>query len=273
MKAHHLQPIVRSLELRGKEGMEFLQRITTADLSKVGIGDSQLTCFLNEKGKLVDVASIQRMDLDIVKIHSMKGDQLGLVQWIEKFIIMEDLEIIPIPEPYYRISIFPDEKGGTTYRDASSANLNEMSVLFGSTKFSGEADVEDVDDEEYHRLRVEYLIAEWGYELSAERNPLEVNLQALISNTKGCYVGQEVIARLETYQRIQFVLQRFTVNETKDLLGEDIYNTTGSKVGWVTTSVASHMGTSVGLAIMKPQYANGSYLTLENNHGQYLIVK
>ena len=41
-----------------------------------------------------------------------------------------------------------------------------------------------------------------GRELTEEHNPLEAGLKDAVSFTKGCYVGQEVIARLNTYDKV-----------------------------------------------------------------------
>jgi folate-binding protein YgfZ len=41
-----------------------------------------------------------------------------------------------------------------------------------------------------------------GAELTEEHNPLEAGLWDAVSFTKGCYVGQEVVARLRTYDRV-----------------------------------------------------------------------
>ena len=38
--------------------------------------------------------------------------------------------------------------------------------------------------------------------MTDETNPLECGLKQYVSFTKGCYIGQEVIARLDTYDKI-----------------------------------------------------------------------
>jgi hypothetical protein len=43
----------------------------------------------------------------------------------------------------------------------------------------------------------------YGHELAESFNPLELGLRNAVSFTKGCYVGQEVIARLDSYQKVQ----------------------------------------------------------------------
>lgn len=45
-----------------------------------------------------------------------------------------------------------------------------------------------------------------GRELTEDRNPLEAGLDDAVSFTKGCYVGQEVVARLNTYGKVSRAL-------------------------------------------------------------------
>jgi len=45
-------------------------------------------------------------------------------------------------------------------------------------------------------------LPETGHELTEDANPLEAGLRAAVSFDKGCYVGQEVVARLNTYDKV-----------------------------------------------------------------------
>ena len=56
---------------------------------------------------------------------------------------------------------------------------------------------------EFEEYRICSGIPASGSELTVQYNPLEANLSSLISWTKGCYIGQEVIARLDTYKKVQ----------------------------------------------------------------------
>ena len=53
-------------------------------------------------------------------------------------------------------------------------------------------------------IRIENRIPLHNKELTENHNPLEANLQASISDNKGCYVGQEVIARINTLRKTKF---------------------------------------------------------------------
>jgi hypothetical protein len=64
----------------------------------------------------------------------------------------------------------------------------------------------EMSESDYDLLRIERGLPEWSREVTPDVNPLEVRLEALVNWTKGCYVGQEVIARLDTYKKLQRVL-------------------------------------------------------------------
>ena len=57
--------------------------------------------------------------------------------------------------------------------------------------------------EAYQAVRISHGVPEYGRELGEAYNPLEAGLIGVLDFEKGCYIGQEVIARLDTYQKVQ----------------------------------------------------------------------
>ena len=57
--------------------------------------------------------------------------------------------------------------------------------------------------DEWETLRVQSGGPAFGSEMGEPYNPLEAGLIGAIDFTKGCYIGQEVIARLDSYHRVQ----------------------------------------------------------------------
>jgi len=64
------------------------------------------------------------------------------------------------------------------------------------------------DRDDLARLRIATGAPAWGAEIDGRANPLELGLRDVIDFEKGCYIGQEVIARLETYDKLQRRLAR-----------------------------------------------------------------
>ncbi|MEX0789096.1 MAG: glycine cleavage T C-terminal barrel domain-containing protein [Anaerolineales bacterium] len=50
----------------------------------------------------------------------------------------------------------------------------------------------------YQALRVEAGVPEYGAEVQPDSNPLDIGLDESVSFAKGCYIGQEIIARMES---------------------------------------------------------------------------
>jgi tRNA-modifying protein YgfZ len=73
------------------------------------------------------------------------------------------------------------------------------------------AGITPVGLEAYQAVRVRYAVPLYGHEMGDAYNPLEAGLIGSVDFHKGCYIGQEVIARLDTYQKVQkrLVMLRF----------------------------------------------------------------
>jgi folate-binding protein YgfZ len=87
--------------------------------------------------------------------------------------------------------------------------------------------------------RIEAGIPWWGEELDQSIVPLEARLDHAISRTKGCYVGQEIIARIDARGHVNNLLAGFFVEgERLPDKGSEI-RSGGKKVGRVTSAVQS----------------------------------
>lgn len=83
-------------------------------------------------------------------------------------------------------------------------------------------------------LRVESKQPRFGYELTKDYIPLEADLWDDVSFTKGCYIGQEIIARMESRGRLAKKLTQFVAESALEV-GADILGN-GRKVGSITSA-------------------------------------
>jgi aminomethyltransferase len=109
-------------------------------------------------------------------------------------------------------------------------------------------------ESDYERLRIEAGMAGPGHELTEDYIPLEAGLWDAVSFTKGCYIGQEIIARMESRNRLAKTLVRL------DLAGVvppgARISADHSRVGTLTSVVALPDGTAIGLGFVKPDRAD-----------------
>jgi folate-binding protein YgfZ len=129
-----------------------------------------------------------------------------------------------------------------------------------------EAGAAPVTQDTMEILRVEAGRPSPAHELTEDYTPLEMNLGAAVSDTKGCYTGQEVIARQITYDKItkRLVGVRLDapVNAGAAVLAED------RRAGEVTSAVESPRLGPIALAVIKrPHFDPGTPVTLNTAEG------
>ena len=92
--------------------------------------------------------------------------------------------------------------------------------------------------------------------------PDEVHLQAAISTTKGCYVGQEIVARLRTYGRVSRRLVGFRFSQ-RPLEPGTVFpdpEKPGRELGHVTSAAVSPRFGPIGLGFAARDVAEGAAL-------------
>lgn len=129
---------------------------------------------------------------------------------------------------------------------------------------------EALSTETYQALRVEAGVPSAKHELTGDYTPLETGLAEAISAEKGCYTGQEVLARQITYDKITRQLVGLHLT-SQAVAGDRLWSQEeGKTVGEVTSATNSPRYGYITLAILKrPYHQTGTMLTvgeLEKGH-------
>lgn len=254
------------IRLIGNDSVDFLQRITTNDFGKFNHGDIQKTLVINEKGRVIDAVWVVNRETDLLILCSYKmGDEL--IAWLNKFIIMEDI-VLENVSAKYAVNLFFEvtENNKQTLQTEyfGTPAYFEIHEKFNSTI--------QHPDESFEQWRIEEGIPVTKKELVTDYNPLELNLWDWISFTKGCYIGQEVIARLDTYNKIQRTLCLISspsdISENEVILDEE-----KKEVGKITSVVRNDFK-NMGLAVIRSKYAilNSAFSTQRGNKIQIVKV-
>ncbi len=221
--------------LRGKDHRDLLQRISTNEINTLKAGEGTLTAFLNPRGRIVDLVHAVA-DEDHLLLITSAGNGKRIHEWIDSFIFREDVTVEESSEVTL-MGLFGPAAGPLLEKLTGLANLevlrtachqdvrlNQMRLriirtfpLAGSgflTLVASEdaptlwealvgAGAVPAGEQALERLRVDAGVPGLGHELSEDHNPWEAALDQAISLTKGCYTGQEVVARLNTYKKVQ----------------------------------------------------------------------
>jgi folate-binding protein YgfZ len=231
------------LEVTGADRLDLLHRLSTNSLSGLTSGSATATVFVTDKGRVIDRVIVAVRGESLLLITS-PGAESFLVRWIEKYTIREDITFRDVTADTVMASligsrmiagIFPKlhVSPGTTTSSApegqetdllivrcndSSADIaytvapNDGALRLVSALESGPG-ARWIGERAYQGFRIARGIPARPAELNDAYNPLECGLRDSISFTKGCYIGQEVIARLDTYGKTRRCLVRITSQE------------------------------------------------------------
>ena len=126
------------------------------------------------------------------------------------------------------------------------------------------AGVTPIGQEAFEAVQVRHAVPRYGRELGDAFNPLEAGLIGSVDFAKGCYIGQEVIARLDTYEKVQRYLVRLRFSAGAVVSEGAVLEQEGRNVGQVTSlSVIPTTGELLGLGYIRTAAAqSGAQLTL-----------
>jgi len=119
--------------------------------------------------------------------------------------------------------------------------LEQLESLWSDFLSKGdEWHIQPVGQEALETCRIEAGLPRYGIDLNEDTLPNEAGIQdQVISYTKGCFPGQEVIARIKTYGHVNKQLSGLILEgETLPKSGAEIFHNKKS-VGWVTSTTKS----------------------------------
>jgi len=122
--------------------------------------------------------------------------------------------------------------------------------------------------------RIAAGVPAWGVEMNDETLAQEACLDTLgaISFTKGCYTGQEVVARIHFRGHVNRLL-RWVDSATALPVGAVLLNAAGAEVGEVRSSVVRANGEAIGIAMVRREIASGTTLLLRPDASASVTVR
>jgi aminomethyltransferase len=120
-----------------------------------------------------------------------------------------------------------------------------------------------ISDELYEVLRIENGEPKYGVDMDETTIVPELGIDGLISYNKGCYIGQEIIARIHFRGHVAKKLTGLVFEENVALAGnEEIKSLEGKNAGKITSTVFSpKLAKQIALAFVRYDYlAEGTEL-------------
>jgi folate-binding protein YgfZ len=221
------------LRVAGRDRLAFLQRLSTNDFRRLAPGDGLPAVLAGPTGRVIALL-IACVDEKAVHLRASPGQARSLTRHLSSLIFWNDeVEVADLSAETMQIGLYGPaaaawieatmgvslaelppygwrggRAGETTVLlqrggDLEAADWTMIAdATHGAELRSLLAALPMLDAHGIEALRVERGIPTWGHELSAEVTPLEAGLRAAISENKGCYTGQEVIARQLSYDKV-----------------------------------------------------------------------
>ncbi len=269
------------IKTTGDDIIDLIHRLSTNNCMNVTQHIGKQTILTNEKGRIIDIITILKRKEDYLILTS-SNNELQVIQWLKKFIIMEQIRFEIVTDEYDMITVH-----GAQSLDCISQLLNthdldipihsmitsmelpsriairlmpihELQFLVIDVKDTGllnlfeSSGIAFFGESQFERERILSGMGIYGHELSESYNPLEAGLLHLIDFKKGCYIGQEVIARLDSYNKVQKRLMGFI--SQYPIVQDSIISIDAKEIGIVTSALQSTEYT-IGLAFIRSEQA------------------
>jgi tRNA-modifying protein YgfZ len=263
--------------VRGGEAAEFLQGQVSNDVEALLPGSGCYAVILNHKGKLrTDLRILRGVDffwLDTESIgHAVLAHMLGTytvgrdVEWQD---VSATRELVSIIGPASH-ELFDGPEHSFEERDGRMYVATALGV-----DVIGERDLElafeSVSEEAAECLRIESGRPRLGYDMDAQTMPQEAGInERAVSFTKGCYVGQETVARLHYRGKPNRHLRGLRLSEPADR-GTDI-TLEGKVVGRLSSVCASPRLGPIALALVRREAAPGDTVSVGGTDAEVVAL-
>ena len=294
------------LRVTGSERATWLHGMVSNDVEGLSVGQGNYGTILTDRGKMLGDYLLAMRDQDLL-LDTEPETGVALAERLDRFLISEDAAIhvesdawalygVAGPKAADHIASALSVDVATLDEHASVTaatgcgdvtvvcrnRTGEMGYDVWTAAENGEAvwnalssDIPTVSAEGLEALRIEAAIPRYGLDTDEDIIPLEASLYNAIDWEKGCYVGQEIVARMHYrgHPNKLLVGLRFDrapeVALRAELFGADAENDDGKAKGFVTSIAHSPtLDATIALAYVRTALtASGSRVRVDTTHG------
>lgn len=251
------------VRLVGPDRQSFLHGMVTQDISGLAAGQATYAAMVTAKGAMVaDARVLNRGEDLLMDLEPGTGDKV--LEFLGRYLISEDAELQDATPDFGVLRLLGPRTGEVLARAAATEGpaalaLREVQLggqpalavgtpspwvgvdlvvpragLEAAWRALTQAGATPVGFGALERRRVEVGVPRYGQDMVDTTIPLEANLTHAISYNKGCYIGQEVIARATFRGHMNRKLAGLVLGEAEAAPGTPLRQG-DKKVGWLTS--------------------------------------
>jgi folate-binding protein YgfZ len=289
-----------TLVVTGPDRVSWLQGMVTNDVQRLAVGQGCRAAVVTSKGRMVaDVRVYKRHDEIWLETSADRAEALRT--HLNRFIIMEDCQVEERSTEFALLSLLGPKALGCL-RDIAGApellaestqfaqvdvrlpTLAELPVIVASSDEAGfprfdlrvhptaaetvwreflGAGARPIGFDAAEVLRIEQGRPRFGAELDEETLPLEAGLKDEISYDKGCYVGQEIVARVTYRGHVNRELRGLLFQGEPPPTPSPLTHGAEAAGELRSTARSAWIGRTIGLGLLKREaWADGTKVTL-----------
>ncbi len=271
--------------MRGRDRADLLHRLSTNDILKLHSGAGTHTVLTTPIGRIIDLLTVHTFEDELLLITS-PGQGSAVFGHLRQNIFFNDqVTLAAAGRSHAQLALYGPAASDIVRSFGAdttaipmyhwfAAQIAGVAVTIASrppiggpsfTLFVPSESLETVQasilaagatilsPETLDILRVERGYPAFGHELSQEYIPLETGLTDAVCFTKGCYVGQEIIARMESRNRLAKSLRGLKLNGPVSTPAK--LEVEGREAGDLTSAVSSPRLGQIGLAYVRIAFA------------------
>jgi folate-binding protein YgfZ len=282
------------LEMLGADRQRFLNAYISCDVKPLAPGDGAYGFLTSAQGRILSDAVVL-VHPDRLWLEVGPGQAETVAAHLRKYVIVDRVEIRPLEDMVPLTLIGPkaaeilgasipalvpeiDWKHARVMVDGTEVTAQRLG-LQGAPAFSlwvsasiaphlrerllAREGVRPAGQEALDVLRVEAGLPRFGVDYGPDNFPQETGIAEAVSYTKGCYLGQEVVARIHYRGGVQKELRRLVLEG--EVRPGSVLSFEGREAGTATTVVRSPVsGKRIGLGIVHKRAAEpGTRLEVE----------
>lgn len=282
------------IEVSGKEAVMFLNGLITNDVKAMTENSWMLAAFPNAQGRLLAIVRVLRIE-DKFIFETEAETYEKVLQNLNRFTLAGDFKVRDLTEGISYISLrgrdfstlkfnTPNENEiveidfqGVKMFSVKAFRSNGFDVFVPQTQIQEEfweelvnVGAAEIGEETQEILRVENGVPKYGSDMDETTIVPELGIDELISYNKGCYIGQEIIARIHFRGHVAKQLTGLVLSgplapaNDADLKFQnaELKSADGKNAGRITSTVFSpKIGKQIALAYVRYDYlAEGTEL-------------
>lgn len=226
---------------KGVDAVDFLQRMTTNEMKNMSKSDQRglgvQTVLVTDKARIIDIMTVLHRQ-ETLQIILTSETQNQVIEHCNKYAVIDDVEFNDNSADFLLMYFFGVESASILHELTGETVWNFKLAEWCDTQMFGQpisivkfppicelcygvlipraskeqilrnlraisGHIAEISADIFDTLRIESGNGVIGKEYTLSYNPLEAGLISKVNFKKGCYLGQEVIARLDSYNKVK----------------------------------------------------------------------